>query len=71
MAMNVWNSRGAGRRQRTLGLGEVEIVVPTSDDLGALGERMTHYGLDARNDGRSVQVDDPWGNTVRVASAGA
>ena len=28
MAMNVWNSKGAGRRQPTLGLGQVEIVVP-------------------------------------------
>ena len=66
MAMNVWNSRGAGRRQRTLGLGEIEIVVPTADDLGALGERMAHYGLDARDDGRAVAVDDPWGNLIRV-----
>ena len=29
MAMNTWNSRGAGRRQLALGLGKVEIVVPT------------------------------------------
>src|SRR4051812_36850198 len=55
MAMNVWNSRGAGRRQRTLGLGKVEIVVPTADDLGALGERMAHYGLETRDDGRAVE----------------
>lgn len=66
MAMNVWNSRGAGRRQPTLGLGQVEIVVPTTDDLGALGERMTHYGLPTRDDGRAVTVDDPWGNLIRV-----
>ena len=38
MAMNTWNSAGAGRRARTLGLGQVDIVLPTSDDLGALGE---------------------------------
>jgi catechol 2,3-dioxygenase len=69
MAMNVWNSRGAGRRQRTLGLGQVDILVPTSDDLGALGERMTHYGLETRDDGRAVSVDDPWGNVIRVESA--
>jgi catechol 2,3-dioxygenase len=71
MAMNVWNSRGAGRRQRTLGLGQVDIVVPSADDLGALGERMAHYGLEARNDGRTVSVDDPWGNLIRVESAAA
>lgn len=71
MAMNVWNSRGAGRRQRTLGLGEVEIVVPSTDELGALGERMAHYGLDTRDDGKSVSVDDPWGNLIRVEAAGS
>ena len=69
MAMNVWNSRGAGRRQATLGLGRVEIVVPTADDLGALGERMAHYGLETRDDGRSVEVDDPWGNLISVQRA--
>ena len=36
MAMNTWNSRGAGRRRYTLGLGEVEIRLPSADDLGAL-----------------------------------
>ncbi len=69
MAMNVWNSRGAGRRQRTLGLGQVDIVVPTADDLGALGERMAHYGLETHDDGKTVAVDDPWGNVIRVESA--
>lgn len=69
MAMNVWNSRGAGLRQPTLGLGQVEIVVPTADDLGALGERLAHYRLDARDDGRTVAVDDPWGNLIRVQAA--
>ena len=34
MAMNVWNSRGAGPRRDTLGLGEVLIEVPSGDDVG-------------------------------------
>jgi catechol 2,3-dioxygenase len=66
MAMNTWNSRGAGRRQLALGLGEVEIRVPSSDDVGELSERMRHYGIAARDDGRSVAFDDPWANAVRV-----
>jgi catechol 2,3-dioxygenase len=69
MAMNVWNSRGAGRRQRTLGLGRVNIEVPSADDLGALGERMTHYGIPTRDDGRIVEFDDPWANLIRVTTA--
>ena len=70
MAMNVWNSRGAGRRQRTLGLGRLDIVLPGADDLGELGERMKHYGVPTRDDGRTLEFDDPWANVVRaVASA--
>jgi catechol 2,3-dioxygenase len=68
MAMNVWNSQGAGRRQRTLGLGRVDIEVPTADDLGALTERMRHYGLDTRDDGQTVAVEDPWGNAILVTA---
>lgn len=66
MAMNTWNSRGAGPRRLALGLGEVEIHVPTADDLGELTERMRHYGVQTRDDGRSVTFDDPWANAVRV-----
>jgi catechol 2,3-dioxygenase len=70
MAMNVWNSRGAGRRQPTLGLGRVDIVVPTADDVGELSERMRHYGVEARDDGQTVSFDDPWANLIRVTTAG-
>jgi catechol 2,3-dioxygenase len=70
MAMNVWNSRGAGRRQPTLGLGRVDIVVPSADDVGELSERMRHYGVEARDDGQTVSFDDPWANLIRVTTAG-
>ncbi|MDR5698737.1 VOC family protein [Agromyces aerolatus] len=66
MAMNTWNSAGAGKRQLALGLGKVEIVVPTADDLGELGERMSRYGVAARDDGRTLAFDDPWANLVEV-----
>ncbi len=69
MAMNVWNARGAGRRQRTLGLGRVDIVLPGPDDLGALGERMAHHGVPTRDDGHTVEFDDPWGNLIRARLA--
>jgi catechol 2,3-dioxygenase len=71
MAMNVWNSKGAGRRQRTLGLGQVDIVVPGADDIGELSDRMRHHGVEARDDGRSVAFDDPWANVIRVSAADA
>lgn len=69
MAMNTWNSRGAGRRGLALGLGKVEIVVPSADDLGALGERMSHFRVPARDDGRSLAFEDPWANLVEVRAA--
>ncbi len=70
MAMNTWNSKGAGPRQRALGLSRIDIAVPTPDDIGELGERMTHHGIQVRNDGRSVTFDDPWANTITVSAAG-
>ncbi|MFD1574051.1 VOC family protein [Agromyces cerinus subsp. nitratus] len=70
MAMNTWNSRGAGRRALALGLGTVEIVVPSADDLGELGERMGHYRVATRDDGLTLAFDDPWANLVVVRAAG-
>jgi len=68
MAMNTWNSAGAGRRQQALGLGLVRIEVPTDDDLGALTQRMRHYGIETADDGRTVGFDDPWANRIEVTS---
>lgn len=70
MAMNTWNSRGAGRRQQALGLGLVRIEVPAVDDLGALTERMRHGGVELADDGRTVAFDDPWANRIEVTTPG-
>ena len=70
MAMNIWNSKGAGPRQLALGLAQVDIRVPSADDLGRLGERLTHFGHQIRDDGRAVSFDDPWNNLITV-TAGA
>jgi len=69
MAMNTWNSIGAGPRKLALGLGRVDIRVPSADDLGALGERLTHFGVQTRDDGRSVSFEDPWANPITVTTA--
>ena len=67
MAMNVWNSRGAGPRSRTLGLGVVDILVPTLDELGRTGERLRHKGFRPDFDGRTLSVLDPWSTEIRLA----
>lgn len=71
MAMNIWESRGAGVRAPALGLAEVKIHLPTEDELGAVTERMRHYGVDARDDGRVVCFDDPWGNRLELSRSTA
>jgi catechol 2,3-dioxygenase len=68
MAMNVWSSRGAGRRAPALGLGLVRIEVPTGDDLGSLAERMQHFGVATEDDGRTVGFEDPWANRIEVTA---
>ncbi|MBO0983377.1 VOC family protein [Rathayibacter sp. SD072] len=70
MAMNTWNSLGAGRRQLALGLGQVEIVVPGADDVGALEERLRHARIATQDDGRTLGFEDPWANAIRVTAAG-
>ncbi|MGO1235470.1 VOC family protein [Microbacterium gubbeenense] len=68
MAMNVWNSSGAGRRGRTLGLGAVNIALPTREDIGTTTERLLHYGVEIRDDGATVSFEDPWANLVRLTT---
>ncbi|MBT1675237.1 VOC family protein [Curtobacterium aurantiacum] len=70
MAMNTWNSRGAGRRQLALGLGLVRIEVPGAEDLGALTERMRHGGVELADDGRTLAFEDPWANRIEVTAPG-
>lgn len=67
MAMNVWNSRGAGPRRDTLGLGEVLIEVPSGDDVGALAHRLKVAGVESHHTGAELRFEDPWRNRIRVA----
>jgi len=69
MAMNVWNSRGAGPRMPALGLGRVDLALPGSDALGELTERLRHHGVVVRDDGRTVSFDDPWNNALHATLA--
>ncbi|MGK3710714.1 VOC family protein [Arthrobacter sp. IK3] len=69
MAMNVWNSRGAGPRRDTLGLGEVLITVPGVDDVGALADRLKSAGVSSHHTGAELRFEDPWRNRIRVAAA--
>lgn len=67
MAMNVWNSRGAGPRKDTLGLGEVLIQVPAADDVDSLADRLRVAGIGNHHTGSELRFNDPWNNKIRVA----
>lgn len=71
VAMNTWNSAGAGPRAAALGLGDVSITVPARDDLDALAARLTHHRLPFADRGRDILVADPWGTQVTVGLPGA
>ncbi|GAB3611083.1 VOC family protein [Humibacter ginsengiterrae] len=71
MAMNTWRSAGASRRAPALGLGRVDIVLPSTDELGSVAERMSHHGIQVRDDGQSVAFEDPWANAIRLTTATA
>ncbi|GAB2849254.1 VOC family protein [Microbacterium insulae] len=70
MAMNVWNSRGAGPRMPALGLGRVDLALPHEDALGELGDRLRHHGVRVRDDGRTLRFDDPWANLLQATAPG-
>lgn len=66
MAMNTWRSKGAGRRQLALGLGNVEINLENSDQLGETRERLKFHKQDVVLSDEEVRVEDPWGNLIRI-----
>jgi catechol 2,3-dioxygenase len=70
VAMNTWNSAGAGPRAAGLGLGDVAVTVPGREDLDALVARLRALGTAHADTGRSVVLDDPWGTQVTVALPG-
>lgn len=70
VAMNTWNSAGAGPRAASLGLGDVAITVPERDDLDALVSRLRAHGIAYADEERRVVAHDPWGTQVSVALPG-
>lgn len=67
MAMNTWRSAGTGLRAPALGLGRVDIALPDADQVARAAARLGAHGVQLRADGVAVELDDPWGNLVRLA----
>ncbi len=71
IGMNTWNSAGAGPRAASLGLGQVSIELPTTDDLDSLHSRLRTAGVETRHDGQTLRFDDPWKTLIEVHAAAA
>lgn len=69
LALNTWQSRGAGPRAATLGLGRVAITVSGRADLDALVQRLRDNSVPVRDDGATVCFDDPWRSAIEVRAA--
>ncbi len=68
MAMNTWQSAGVGMRTPALGLGLVDIALPSTDDVEQAAARLESRRVAVRRTGEAVELDDPWGNLVRLAA---
>ena len=68
MAMNTWRSKGAGKRQLALGLGNVEIILENQDQVIETQERLDFHRLDSQFDSGTAKVEDPWGNVISISA---
>ncbi|MGC5616994.1 VOC family protein [Georgenia sp. Z1491] len=66
MAMNVWGTRGAGLRAPALGLGRSVLEIGDATAVGEAAERLRAAGHQVDDDGAALEVDDPWGNRLRL-----
>ena len=69
LAMNTWRSAGAGLRAPGLGLGRVDITLPDATEVARAAARLRAHGVQLRDTGAAVELDDPWGNLVRLSPA--
>jgi len=70
IGLNTWNSRGAGPRAASLGLGRMDIVLPSPDAVAALRSRLAFVGVAVEDDGREITFADPWGSRIRATLEG-
>lgn len=67
MAMNIWRSRGAGKRQLALGLGQVRIQLPSDDAIGQARARLLSGSASVKDTETGFITEDPWGNQVSLS----
>lgn len=67
VAMNIWESPGAGRRSKDeLGLSWFSVTVADQSLVRNQESRLHKAGVSYKATGEGIEVDDPWGNTIRI-----
>ena len=70
VAANIWDSQGAGpRAEKALGLSWFSIAVADRSMLDGQEARLRRAGVPFRKVSGRIEVEDPWGNTVRLTPA--
>lgn len=67
IALNTWQSRGAGAAPRTTaGLQAFVIALPNQDALMEVRARLAAHGIPIHEQGDTLTVADPWHNQIRL-----
>lgn len=64
IGLNTWMSRGAPKRDDSLGLAGIEIMLSTDDDVSKLAARLEQRGVAFTYAHGILNVTDPWGNAL-------
>ncbi len=69
LGLNVWQSRGAGRRETgSTGLGWFSLEAETADVLAAQERRLREAGMVLTTSAAGIEAADPWGTAVRLVT---
>lgn len=66
LATNTWHSAGATERTESLGLDAFTVRVGDETALRAVADRLAERGAEFTHTAGRLDVEDPWGNTVRL-----
>lgn len=64
VGMNVWESYGAGKRQKSLGLEQFTVYLPTTSELNNLTKRLEGNQVTFTSVADTIILNDPWENTI-------
>ena len=62
--LNTWQSHNAPKRNESLGLASLEIILPNKKDLNGLKNRLGKEKIQFIEEVDLVKVNDPWGNLI-------